>query len=325
MRLTYLAPLLALTWPATAAIAQTVIKPILPVPAANGVAPPVAVAISVMGQGAVRWGAAICAPADGQSQSTCNRTVASGAQTLFQAEPRTGMKFVGWKGACAGQGPRCFLTPAQNFSLSAEFAPAAQAALVKVRIVIPQGGGSVSTPAFSNPQIACKHPLGGTTSGVCTAEVAQGTRIILNAVTDANVQMGGWQGASSGCTAKSCDFVANGPVTLAPRFVQGAAGMVPLTFRSGATGGLYASPVTKPSALFDCSPESPPSGNQKWERVCTALFPTGSKIELSAALHKSDGSVISPYPGQFGGCGPQLQVKCFIEMKSGKMVQFFKN
>jgi hypothetical protein len=233
------------------------------------------------------------------------------------------MKFTGWKGACAGQGARCFITPTQSVSLSAEFAPAAQAAMVKIQILLPQGGGSVSTPAFTNPQIACKRPLGGTTSGVCSAEVAAGTRIILNAVTDPNVNLTYWKGAGSSCSGKSCDLVANGPVSFAPVFTQGAAGMVPLSFRSQANGANYVLPLSTPSAVFDCTPEAPPAGQKSWERMCTALFPANSKVEVRAAFHKSDGTVVNSVAGVFGGCGPQIQTKCYLEMASGKVVNFF--
>lgn len=324
MRLAYFAPIIALSWPASAVVAQTMIKPVAPVPVAAGVMPPVSASISVTGQGAVRWGASICAPAEAQSQTTCNRSVASGTQTLFQAEPRQGMKFVGWKGTCAGQGSRCFITPTQNVSLSAEFAPVAQAAMVKIQILLPQGGGSVSTPAFSNPQIACKRPLGGTTSGVCSAEVAVGTRLILSAVTDPNVNVAYWKGAGSTCSGKSCDYTVNGSFTFVPIFTQGAAGMVPLMFRSQAFAGTYAIPLSTPSAVFDCTPEAPPASQKSWERMCTALFPVNSKIELRAALHKSDGTVVNPLPGIFGGCGPQIQLKCYLEMATGKVVNFFR-
>lgn len=59
-----------------------------------------------------------------QCGSTCSNDFAPGESVVLQAQPAAGSTFLGWSGACAGQGPLCqFTMPATPLSAVAQFAP----------------------------------------------------------------------------------------------------------------------------------------------------------------------------------------------------------
>ena len=137
----------------------------------------VPLSITVNGNGGVRWGAALCKPAEGKSSEICHRTLAKGQPVTLEARPSSGQSFAGWAGACQGQGLRCQLTPTAAISVAATFQPATADQTVTIEVQIPAAGGSVKLDTFVNAPINCSHTLAGYSGGTCKVTVPRGTEI----------------------------------------------------------------------------------------------------------------------------------------------------
>lgn len=146
-------------------------------------APEHALAVEVVGSGAGtvrsdRPGVA-CPPG-------CSLPWPAGTQVVLTAEPGEATRFVGWSGACSGDGLACTVSMDAPKAVSARFA--LQVALA-VRVVRRGGGGGTvqSTPEGID---ACEDE--------CEWEYDKGTRVTLVARSDRRSRFAGWSGACTG-------------------------------------------------------------------------------------------------------------------------------
>ena len=105
--------------------------------------PQLALTLSVVaGSGGAGGAIAMTAPADVTCSSTCTEQLDNGTRVSLIARPAKGARFVGWSGACSGDGP---CTPSMDAaeSVTATFAPAA----VQVSVTRKGRGVVTSTPA----------------------------------------------------------------------------------------------------------------------------------------------------------------------------------
>lgn len=302
-----------------------------------GATEPVDVTIAVNGQGTVRWGPSLCAPTTTQPSALCNRKLPKGQSVAFIAEPRAGMQFNGWAGACAGQGPRCFLTPQSKISLAATFAPAQAKQMVSITVDIPQPGGKVGPETFANAPVNCSHTLAGYKGGTCKIEVPLGTQVALKATPEAGAVFKGWSG-TYGCSGASCTFTAKDAVLLSATFEKTGGGSatptktatLTLIYTRGLISGLWIKP--SPPVTFTCSPDKAPAGavgNTTWVVTCKAPVPIDTKVMMTgewivAAL--GSGSVTKTKGSDFkGDCGIYTDTGCLVAMTGDKTVLASRN
>lgn len=117
----------------------------------------------------------------------CTASYNAGTQVTLTASPSSGSLFTGWGGACNGNQPTCTLNVNEALNVTATFAQ-------QFTLSIGRGGsGTVtSTPAA----IDC--------GKTCSAKIAQGTQVTLNATPAAGFRFVNWSGACSG-TSQTCN------------------------------------------------------------------------------------------------------------------------
>lgn len=293
------------------------------------VAPQVPVSVSVNGQGGVRWGPNLCAPATGQQSALCNKTAAANAQILFMADPRPGQVFKGWAGACAGQGPRCFLTPTKAFAVSATFGTPEQKPMVTIKVEIPVGGGTVKPSTFAQGTINCTHDTKGYSGGTCEMAVPVGTQVALTATPQAPATFDGWSSSQAGCNGGSCTFEAKNPVVLTAKFIDpGKAHKLTVIYTRGLVGAYWLQ--TNPKLEWDCTPKAGPNGlpagvtgNQTWTATCVASTPAGVNVTLMANAVGGIGAgySIPVKQGGWGGeCAATIGTTCTLAMSADRTV-----
>jgi len=173
-------------------------------------------------------GSLYCSAAAGSSTS-CSATVRHGdAVTLSAITPEIGT-FVGWGGACSGNGG-CTLTIDGSASVSATFATRTHTVSVSAT-----GGGlgqfTLIADNNANTMQRC-------TARSCSYSYSAGTVLNLSAAAKAGVTFSGWSGACSG-TGTACSFtvmsdsVATATFDAAPNVV-----FVTSTTHSGNLGGV---------------------------------------------------------------------------------------
>jgi hypothetical protein len=238
----------------------------------------VPLSITVNGQGGVRWGAALCKPANGRQSEICERILPKGQPVTLEAQPVVGQSFAGWAGACQGQGPRCQITPNGPITVAATFQLAGAAQTVTIRVLIPEAGGTVRPAPFANAPINCVHTIAGYSGGTCLVTIARGSAVGFVATPEKGATFTGWASDQYGCSGQKCEFKADNPVILTARFAVPDAA-VPLTviYPVGPVSDYEL--TTSPTLKFDCKPLS---SNLE---SCTAMAPKGSAVSLQATGH----------------------------------------
>lgn len=126
----------------------------------------------------------------GSGGSTCSTAYSIDATVNLTATPDTGFGFLGWSGACSGNGG-CTLTMNQSQSVTATFNPF-------VALSVSTAGTGTGTVTTNPGGITCGS--GGTT---CSANFVQGASVTLTAAPDQGDGFSSWGGACSG-TNPSC-------------------------------------------------------------------------------------------------------------------------
>jgi subtilisin family serine protease len=178
--------------------------------------------------------------------ATCIHSYPNGSKVKLAATAATGGRFNQWFGACAGQPNPCMVTVNQYTAVSADLDS-------PVTVSVVGSGAVTSTPTGINCPAAS-----------CTAEFMPRTEVTLTAVASNGVAFNGWQGACSGATT-TCTLAINEARTTIAQF----GGPSSLSIELSGNGSAR---ITSSPAGINC-----PS-------TCTAVFPTGTVVKLSAAL-----------------------------------------
>lgn len=148
-------------------------------------------------------------------------------------------------------------------------APAARMSELQVALT---GSGSISSS-----------PAGLNCAGqTCSGSFPTGTRVTLNATPAAGSTFGGWSGACTG-TTPSCTVTLNENQTVSATFGQPASD-VQLQVTVSGTGTVASSP-----AGISCP------------QTCTASFPAGTKLVLTAAAGEDNNSTFAGWGGACSG------------------------
>jgi Divergent InlB B-repeat domain len=182
-------------------------------------------------------------PAGISCGSDCSETYDVVTGVTLTATPSGSAVFAGWSGACTGTATTCTLTMNGPKLVTASFSNK------PVLTVTNAGGGTVtSDPAGIN----C-------TVGTCTATYPLGTPVMLTAMPDATSAFAGWGAACTG-TSTTCTLTMNSSQSVTATFEA----ELSVTIEGSGT-------VT-----------SDPSGINCTLGTCTASYPFGSPVMLSA-------------------------------------------
>lgn len=182
------------------------------------------------------------------SAGTCSASFPLGAPVTLTASPSGAFQI--WSGACSGTSATTTVTPTADTTCTATMAGGTQINTLSVAVT---GNGSVvSLPSG----ISCF-------SGTCTGSFAAGSNVTLSAEPVASFQ--GWGGQCTGTgAATTVSLVGNKSCTAA--FAGGTAARL-LTVTVNGSGSV----------------SSMPSGISCSSGTCTASFPTGSSVTLTAS------------------------------------------
>lgn len=163
--------------------------------------------------------------------ATCSASYEVGSTVTLTAEAATGSRFMGWSGACSGDGA-CEVTMGDVRSVVAAFASLETLTIARTG----QGTGTVTS---ADGRISC-----GSTCVV--SDYPAGTTIVLTATPDALNVVGGW--SLNGCKKNStCSITLNASTTVTTRFDPPS---YALTLKKAGTG---AGRVTSTPAGIDCA------------------------------------------------------------------------
>jgi hypothetical protein len=201
--------------------------------------------------------------------TTCAADFTSGTIVTLTAVAGTGSTFTGWSGAgCSGTGT-CVVVMNADQTVTASF-PAPNAFTLTVNT----SGAGLGTVTSAPPGITCP--------GNCSAPIINGLSVTLTATPAAGSSFGGWNGGGCSGTAP-CTIVMNQNRTVTATF-----NAVPATLTVSKQGtGAAAGTVTSSPAGINCG------------GTCSASFPTGSTVTLTAAAPA--GTTFVGWSG--GGCG----------------------
>ena len=139
----------------------------------------------------------------------------AGTPVTLTAKPSSGNVFSGWSGACSGTALTCTVNATGHVEVKAAFAPA------------PSGGGGVTggggttSPTFSVKTSGGKGLITGTgginCGKVCSATLASGTVVTLNATPEPGFRFVNWTGACTGA-ATSCTVTLKSSATAQANF-----------------------------------------------------------------------------------------------------------
>ncbi len=253
---------------------------------------PVPVAVSVaaapqsVGAGTVTSSPAgiACALSNTSTTGPCATTVPSGSQVVLTAAAAAGYRFVVWGGACAAAGvnPSCSLPNVTTAAAAtATFGPTAYPiVLAPSGDAYGTGAGTITGPAATAgaAALACVYrpSVSSQPTGVCAAQYAAGTTVMLTATPDQGSVIGAWTGAcaatpasSSTCAvpmtqAQNVGVTFSGPfqigVTLGPGANTGYGTVfgsgVACVMTAGAQSGTCATPYTAgQSVTYNASPD----------------------------------------------------------------------
>jgi alpha-tubulin suppressor-like RCC1 family protein len=114
----------------------------------------------------------------------CTRVFSDGAVTTLTANPSPGAIFMGWSGACSGNGPTCAVTMNANKTVTATFGYNLYVAVL---------GSGIGSVAFSSGADTCQSP-----ALQCNVGIPGNTVVTLTATPGPGSVFWGWGGACSG-------------------------------------------------------------------------------------------------------------------------------
>lgn len=180
----------------------------------------------------------------------CTANFASGTLVTLTPVASPTSTFVGWTGACTGQGA-CNVTMSQARTASANFS------IVTHTLTFAKPGQGTGTVSSSPAGLSC-----GAGCFNATASFTQGTAVTLTATPAANSVFGGWTGCA-GADGGTCALTMNAPATVQATFDLAQRRLT--TTVTGAPGTILSSP-----AGISCNP------------TCTSTYDHGFTLFLSA-------------------------------------------
>jgi hypothetical protein len=202
-------------------------------------------------------------PGGGCNAPACVYNFKYGTAVDLTDYPPSGTIFLGWLGACAGQGATCLLTINGDLSTTAVLGPATYS----LHLVVNGSGNVTSNPAG----ISCN----GSGGSGCTHSFGNGQTVSLAATGAAGNTWSSW-GAECATQANPCSVTMSSDQTASAFFVA-----LPATPRP------TSSPTPRPTAIPTAHPTSTPTGNPA---------PTASPPPAS-----SPAATGTPVPGQPSG------------------------
>ena len=229
------------------------------------------VTVQVTGHGAVQLSTGQ------QCKNKCVVPVANGTSVTATASPDGGWMFSAWNGNCSGSGA-CQFTVDRDLELDPAFALVPTGPNQHALTIARNGSGTIRSS-----------PAGIDCGSSCSAAFDDGTSVTLSATPDQGWRFDGWSGACSG--AGDCPVAMNADATVTATFVAEQPPPPPppadrqtLTVTIAGQGAVKSAPPG-----IDC-----PS-------ACSADFPAGSKVTLSAAAADSGHG----FAGWSGACSGQ--------------------
>lgn len=181
----------------------------------------------------------------------CAASYTAGSQVTLTATPNTGGGFLNWSGACSGSSNSCTVTLTSDLTVTANFLT------LPVLSVTVVGSGKVSS---SPAGISCS-------SGTCSATFPANASVTLNALPQAGYTFAGWSGG--GCSGLgNCLLQMDSDKSVTANFVLTSS----LPVLSVTIVGPGAGSVT-----------SSPSGINCTSGTCTARYPNGTAVTLTAS------------------------------------------
>jgi len=144
----------------------------------------------------------------------CYGVYAPGAAVVLSAKARSGSRFVGWSGGCAGNASSCTVLMNAETTVTATFVAAG----------VGGGGGGGGSAAKLAVAVAGSGSVRSTPAGIdcgksCSATYARGTVVTVTATPAAGQAFLGWNGACSG-TAASCTVVLQADTKVGASFTK---------------------------------------------------------------------------------------------------------
>ena len=217
------------------------------------------------GSGFVSGGGISCLVDQGETNGTCSLQAEQGAAMTLTAQATSGSVFMGWSGACSGDGG-CALTMDAAKTIRATFGRYQRLAVIRAGI----GTGMVTSS-----------PAGINCGSDCSEDFPEDTQVTLTALPSAGSIFDGWSGA--GCTGTaSCTVAMTDARAITASFGLPDPRHALTVTRSGTGSGT----VTSTPSGIDCGSD------------CTEDFDEGTEITLSAVA--SSGSAFDGWSG--AGC-----------------------
>lgn len=217
--------------------------------------------------------------------AVCTTHATPGTRVLLVARPGPHTTFVGWGGPCTGTGPCRFTVHGDDVTVDARFA--AVSTPDSRTLTVRRAGTGAGTVSSSPAGISCGKQ--------CAESFPKGTVIVLKAVAGDGSRFLGWSGACTG--TGRCALTMEHAATVTARF-----DVLPPTVEPKLT-------VTRDG---DGTVSSSPAGLSCGDG-CTASFPKGTKVVLSAAA--GDGSRFAGWSGACTGTGA-----CEIDLRDDAAV-----
>jgi PKD repeat protein len=236
-------------------------------------------------------GDVVSTPAGIECGATCSAKFAEGTEVTLTATPQAGSSFSGWAGSCAGTA-KCKLTLDEAREVKAEFA-----ATQKFALEISKTGTGKGTVTSTPAGISC--------AAVCSAEFAEGQKVILTANPEPGSTFVRWSGdACEGATANTCELTmaATGLSVKAEFAVSSSGGGT----EGASAGGAGTSTVTTPVLIAAIAP----APNSVFTDVATANVRTGALALTISVLNPGKLTWLASFPnGRFGAFASSSKCK----------------
>ncbi len=217
-----------------------------------------------------RGGSVTSSPAGIDCGSDCAEVYAAGTVVTLTATPDTGLNFLDWGGACAGQGNPCTVVMDGNLQVSARFDLRYTVTLNKYGL----GQGSVVS-----------EPVGIDCGADCSERFIVGDAVVLTAQAAPGSAFVGWRDACSG-TDISCTVTVDSDVTVGAVFEPFYDLSVTVSNTSASSGYVVVNP-----------------GNTYCYDSCTTQYAGGTEVTLSANAYSG-----SKFAGWEGPCAGQGRI-----------------
>jgi hypothetical protein len=228
-------------------------------------------------------GTVTSSPAGIDCGSACSGQFQEGTTVSFNAAAAPGSAFAGWGGDCSGTGP-CAVDG--NGTVTARFEVPISTDRLTVNLA-----GTGSGTVTSNPSgISCP--------GTCAANFATGTTVALTATSTNGSTFDGFSGAGCSGSGSTCVVAMVGNPSVTATFT-GAPGLFTLTVTNNGPG--------------QGGVDSSPSGIHACATTCSAVFPLGTMVTLTATPRAN--STFSSWGGDCNGPG-----SCSVTMDTNRSV-----